>query len=238
MEVDVLAIAAHPDDVEISAAGTVMKLINQGYKVAILDLTAGELGTRGTSETRAAESAEASKLLGLHDRFNIQLADGFFDLSEENKRKIIVQLRRFRPKIVLLNAPHDRHPDHGRAYKLASDACFLSGLRKIETSWEGNVQQEWRPQSVYSYIQDRWIEPSFVVDVSDYADKKIEVLKAYKSQFYDPESDEPETPISGEEFFNFLKGRWSQFGRLIGVKYGEGFVTERPIGIEDITKLF
>lgn len=237
MKVDILAIGAHPDDVEISASGTIMKHVEMGRRVAVVDLTEGELGSRGSIQSRYEEAAQASKLMGLEERVNLQMADGFFDLSKVNKIKLIEQIRRFQPEIVLANAIQDRHPDHGRAGQLVSEACFLSGLRKIETSWQGEAQEKWRPKAVYHYIQDRHIEPDFIVDISEYAERKIEVLKAFKTQFYDPNSKEPKTPISGEDFFDFLKGRWKNFGRSIGVEYAEGFTVERPLGVDDILKL-
>ncbi|MCG8578126.1 MAG: bacillithiol biosynthesis deacetylase BshB1 [Flavobacteriales bacterium] len=237
MKVDILAIAAHPDDIEISAAGTLMKHIDMGKTVAIVDMTQGELGSRGTAETRKEEAAAASQLMGISARVNLEMPDGFFTDDKANKLKLIEQIRHFQPDKVLITAPSDRHPDHGRASKICSDACFLSGLLKIETEWEGAAQEKWRPQSVYCYVQDYYHHPDFVVDISDYVEKKIEVLKCFKTQFHDPSSSEPSTPISGENFFDFLKGRWSEYGRLIGAKYAEGFVAERPVGVEDITTL-
>lgn len=237
MKVDILAIAAHPDDVEISVAGTLMKHIDQGKKVAIVDLTEGELGSRGTVSDRYEEAANASALMGIHDRRNLQMEDGFFACSKSNLIKLVEQIRYYRPEVVLVNAVSDRHPDHGRASRLASEACFLSGLRRIETSLDLTNQELWRPKSVYHYIQDYYHQPDFVVDISAYVDRKIEVLKAFRSQFFDPESDQPETPISKQDFFEFLKGRWKEYGRLIGVDYAEGFTTERPVGVKDLTEL-
>lgn len=238
-KVDILAIAAHPDDIELSAAGTILKEIANGKKVAIVDITQGELGSRGTIETRYAEADAASKILGLSARHNIKLADGFFEVDEASLKLLITQIRRFQPEIVLANAPHDRHPDHGRGYELISRACFLAGLLKIETSWNGVPQEKWRPKAVYSYIQDRYIEPDFAIDVTDFVDQKIEAIKAFKTQFFNPEEkDGPKTPISGEEFFDFLKGRMSQYGRSIGVKYAEGFVKERTLGVDSLSDLF
>lgn len=237
MKVDILAIGAHPDDVELSSSGTIMHQIAKGNKVAILDLTEGELGSRGTVQTRYAEAAVASDIMGLTDRANIALSDGFFELSKENKIKIIEQIRYYRPEVVLVNAYRDRHPDHGRGAALAKDACFLSGLRKIETEFEGVKQEHWRPKAVYGYIQDYHLKPDFIVDITPYVDRKIEAILAYKTQFYNPNSNEPDTPISGKDFLNFLKGRWADFGRLIGVEYAEGFTADRPIGIDDITDL-
>ncbi|MCH2233544.1 MAG: bacillithiol biosynthesis deacetylase BshB1 [Crocinitomicaceae bacterium] len=236
-KVDIMAIGAHPDDVELSAAGTILSHIDQGAKVAIVDLTEGELGTRGTVETRYQEAADANKILGVSYRENLNLGDGFFDFSKENKIKIIEQIRRFQPKIVLVNAPRDRHVDHGRGSSLAKEACFLSGLRKIETTWKGENQEAWRPQSVYAYTQDYYIEPDIVVDITPYIDQKIEAIKAYKTQFWDPTSKEPKTPISGEDFFEFLKGRLAQYGRLIGVDYAEGYTVDRAPGVKNLLDL-
>ena len=237
MKVDILAFAAHPDDIEISAAGTLLKHIAQGKKVAIVDLTSGELGSRGSGEIRLVEATNSAKILGIEHRLNLKMADGFFDLSQENKLKIIETIRKFQPTIVLANAVNDRHPDHGRAAQLVSEACFLSGLNKIETSFEGNKQAPWRPKAVYHYVQDIFIKPDFVVDITPYVGKKIEALKAFKTQFFDPNSKEPLTPISGEKYFDFLKGRWMDFGRSIGVDYAEGYTVNRPIGIEDLTTI-
>lgn len=237
MKVDILAFAAHPDDVEISVAGTLMKHIALGQKVVIVDLTQGELGSRGTAETRFEESKKASEILGISDRVNLKLADGFFEVNRENKLKLIEQIRRFRPDIVLANSLSDRHPDHGRASLLEADACFLAGLSKVETSWEGKAQEPWQPKAVYHYIQDVHLKPDFVVDITAFVDRKIEALKAFKTQFYHPDSKEPVTPISGAEFFDFLKGRWMDFGRSAGVLYAEGFNVRRPMGIDDLTKI-
>jgi len=234
---DILAFGAHPDDVEISAAGTLLKYASEGKKIGIVDLTEGELGTRGTVDTRYAEAEAAGKLLGIKARHNLRMADGFFEPNEENKRLIIEQIRRFKPEIVFANSILDRHPDHGRAAKLVADACFLAGLRKIETEWEGKEQEAHRPRLVVHYIQDYYIEPDFVVDVTPFAEQKIEVIKAYSTQFYDPTSKEPKTPISGEEFFDFLKGRMLIAGRPAGMKYAEGFTIDRIFGVNDLFNL-
>lgn len=237
MKLDILAFSAHPDDIELSAAGTLMKHIAEGKTVGIVDLTQGELGSRGTIETRYEEADEASKIMGISVRVNLKMADGFFNDSEANKRLIIEQIRRFQPKVVLANAVEDRHPDHGRAAKLVSDACFLAGLRKIDTVWEGESQQAHRPKAVYHYIQDHYLKADFCVDITEFVDQKIEAIKAYKTQFYDPNSKEPVTPISGEEFFDFIKGRMMQYGRPIGAKYAEGFTVERELGINSFDDL-
>lgn len=237
MKADILVFAAHPDDGEISAGGTILKHVAMGKKVVIVDLTEGELGTRGTSETRFQEAKESSALLGISERVNLGLPDGFFDHSKENKLKLIEQVRRFRPEIVLANALSDRHPDHGRAALLEADACFLAGLSKIETEWNGEKQSAWRPKAVYHYIQDIHSTPDFVIDITAFADQKIEVLKCFRTQFFDPDSKEPVTPISGKEFFDFLRGRWMDFGRQIGVTYGEGFHVRRAPGVQDLMQL-
>lgn len=234
---DILAFAAHPDDVELSASGTLMKHIAAGARAGIVDLTQGELGSRGTVESRYAEATDASKIMGIHHRVNLKMPDGFFEINEENKVKIIEQIRRFRPKIVLANAVSDRHPDHGRAAKLVSEACYYSGLRMVETKWEGKEQEAYRPAAVYHYIQDYYLQPDLVVDITPFFEKKIETIRAFKSQFYDPKSDEPETPISGKEFFRFVEARMIEFGRPIGAKYAEGFTVERFPGVENLLDL-
>lgn len=237
MKVDILAFGAHPDDVELSASGTILKSIQQGKKVAIVDLTQGELGSRGTIETRYAEAADAATILGIEARVNLKMEDGFFQHSPENLRKIVEQIRYFRPRIVLANAIQDRHPDHPKGSKLVSEACFLAGLRKIETTFNGEQQEAYRPEVVYHYIQDRYSKPDFVVDMTEFVEQKFDSIRAYKTQFFDPNSTEPQTPISGKEFFEFLRGRMAEFGRQIGVEYAEGFTVERLIGVEDLFDL-
>ncbi len=234
---DILAFGAHPDDVELSASGTLMKHISLGKKVGIVDLTEGQMGSRGTVETRYSEAAEASKIMGLHARVNLQMDDCFFEINEQNKRLIVEQIRRFRPKIVFANAVKDRHPDHGRGSQLVSEACFLAGLVKFETTYNGESQEAFRPEAVYHYIQDKYIHPDFVVDVSEFYDRKIASILAYKTQFYNPESEEPETPISSKHFMDFISSRMIEFGRRIGVDYAEGFTTERIMGVKDLTEL-
>lgn len=236
-QIDILAIGAHPDDVELSASGTLLKHRAMGYSTGIIDLTQGELGSRGTKETRKEEAEAAARILGLTERVNLKMADGFFEHSEENLKLIIEQIRRFKPQIVLLNAVSDRHPDHGRGGKLASEACFLAGLRKIETTWNGEPQEAHRPQAVYHYVQDRYLQPDFVVDVTDFVEQKFDSIKAYKTQFWDPNSTEPKTPISGEEFFEFLRGRMAEFGRNMGVRYAEGYTVERIVGVNSLFEL-
>lgn len=237
MKLDILAIGVHPDDVELSCSGTILKHLAQGKKVGILDLTIGELGSRGSGELRLIEANNAAKVLGVSVRENIGLADGFFRNDKESQLEIIKIIRKYQPTVVLANAVSDRHPDHGRASKLISEACFYSGLIKIETALNGMNQENWRPKAVYHYIQDRFIKPDFVVDVSDFVDKKIEAIQCFSSQFFDPKSTEPTTLISGEEFFDFIKARMMQYGREIGVKYAEGFTAERYVGVEDILSL-
>lgn len=237
MKLDILAIGVHPDDVELSCSGTILKHIAQGKKVGILDLTIGELGSRGSGELRLIEAKNAAKVLGVEVRENLGLADGFFRNDKESQAEIIKIIRKYKPEIVLANAIKDRHPDHGRASKLISEACFYAGLIKIETSLNGINQDKWRPTAVYYYIQDRFIKPDFVVDVTAFVDKKIEAIQCFKSQFFDPNSNEPKTPISGEEFLDFIKARMMQYGREINVKYAEGFTSEKYIGVEDLLTL-
>jgi bacillithiol biosynthesis deacetylase BshB1 len=230
-QVDVLCIAAHPDDVEISAGGTVAKLIAQGYTVAIVDFTQGELGSRGSGPLRLKEAAEASRILNVKYRENLGLKDGFFQYDEESLKLIIEVVRKYKPTIVLTNALRDRHPDHARAAKMVSDACFYSGLNKIEG------MLHWRPKAVYHFNQDQYNKPDFVVDVTDFWDVKMASLMAYRSQFYDPQSKEPETPISGEGFFDYLKARAIDFGRPAGYQLAEGFQVARVPGVHDIMGL-
>jgi bacillithiol biosynthesis deacetylase BshB1 len=237
MKLDILAFAAHPDDVELSASATIMRHIEKGYKVGIVDLTQGELGSRGSVETRYDEAAASAKIIGLSARVNLKMDDGFFEVNEENKRKVIEQIRRFQPKIVLANAVSDRHPDHGRASKLVSEACFLSGLIKIETKWEGSVQAVHRPAAVYHYIQDYSITPDFVVDATPYLERKMQAIKAFKTQFFDPDIEGPQTPISGESFLQFIEARMRHFGRPAGYDFAEGFTVERYPGVNDLFEL-
>ncbi len=231
MKFDILAFGVHPDDVELGCAGTILASIQQGKKVGVIDLTRGELGTRGTVETRNKESADAAKVLGVQARENLDMADGFFEHNQENVLKIITAIRKYAPDILLCNAPEDRHPDHGRSAKLVSDAAFLSGLRKIETSLDGKQQQAWRPKYVFQYIQDRYLEPDFIFDISDFHDKKMEAIQCYATQFYNPELDEPNTYISSPEFLKSITSREMILGKRIGVRYAEGFISEKMIGI-------
>ena len=237
MKLDILAIGAHPDDVELSCSGTLAKEISRGKKVGILDLTRGELGTRGTAETRDAEAKSAAEILGVSIRKNLEFSDGFFTNNTAHQLEIIKVIRKYKPEIVLCNAIRDRHIDHGKGSQLVSDACFLSGLRKIETICQGNVQKEWRPKHVYHYIQWYDIEPDIVVDISGFMDKKIESVKAYKTQFYDEKNKEPDTPISSSNFFDSITYRARNLGRLIGTDYAEGFTVEGHAAVDSIFDL-
>ena len=237
MKADILAFGAHPDDVELAASGTVAAHVALGKKVVLMDLTCGELGTRGNAGLRKKEADAAAKLLGVEKRINLDLGDGFFEINETALKKIIEQIRLFQPEIVLANAVSDRHPDHGRGGDLVSRACFLSGLIKIETQHNGQQQAAWRPKAVYRYIQDHYIRPDIVVDITPYAEIKMQSILCYSSQFYDPQSTEPATPISTPEFLENIKGRMVQMGRFINARYGEGFNVERPAGVNDLTLL-
>lgn len=237
MKLDILAIGVHPDDVELSCSGTLLKHIAAGKKCGILDLTSGELGTRGSGPLRLQEAAEAAKILGVSIRKNLGMADGFFKNDTEHQLAIIKVIREYRPEIILCNAVTDRHPDHGRSSQLVSEACFYSGLRKIETEAGGKKQEAWRPKAVYHYIQDRHLKPDFIVDITDVVEKKMEAIQAFRSQFYNPGSDEPESPISVKNFLDVVKGKMSLFGRDAGFDFAEGFTTERSIGITDLFDL-
>lgn len=237
MKLDILAFAAHPDDVELSAAGVMIKEAKAGKKTGIVDLTRGELGTRGSAELRDKEAEKSAKILGLSIRHNLGMPDGFFEENETSLLKIVEQIRRFRPEVVLCNAPSDRHPDHGRAAKLVARACFLSGLIKITTSWENHAQEAWRPKAVYHYIQDRSIEPDVIVDITGCFDMKMEAVKAFSSQFYDPSSDAPQTPISSEDFLKSLEAKAILYGRLINVKHGEAYICDRTPGVQSLSEL-
>ncbi len=231
MKLDVLAFGVHPDDVELGCSGTLMAAQAEGKVTGIIDMTRGELGTRGTPEIRMEESALAANILGVKVRENLGMADGFFQHTEENLLKIITVLRKYQPEIVLANATEDRHPDHGRSAKLLADAAFLSGLRKIVTKENGIVQPIWKPAYVFHYIQDRFIQPSFVIDISPYMERKTASIKAYATQFFNPELDEPETYISSSQFLEGVKARAMLLGKRIGVAFGEGFSSEKTLGI-------
>ncbi len=234
MKLDVLVFAAHPDDAELGCGGTIVQQIELGKKVGIVDLTQGELGTRGDVETREKEAQKASESMGVMVRENLLMSDGFFTHSSQNLLKVVEMVRKYRPEIVLANSVTDRHPDHGKAAKLVSEACFLSGLIKVETHLKGKWQDKWRPKNVFHYVQDRMVEPDFVLDISSTFQRKMEAVKCYGSQFYNPESKEENTPISSEEFLFFLEARAREFGRSIGVEFGEGFVSDKKIGVQDL----
>jgi bacillithiol biosynthesis deacetylase BshB1 len=232
MQLDILAFGVHPDDVELGCSGTLLLANAEGKKTGIIDLTRGELGTRGSAATRLIEATASAKILGVHHRENLEMADGFLQNDELHQRKIIEVIRRFKPSIVLANAPEDRHPDHGKSAKLVADAAFLAGLIKIETKdASGNLQEAWRPSYVFHYIQDRFLEPNFIVDISSYINRKMESILAYTTQFHNPDLNEPQTYISSPQFLETVKGRDAMLGKRIGVEYGEGFITQKTIGI-------
>jgi bacillithiol biosynthesis deacetylase BshB1 len=237
MKVDILAFGVHPDDIELACAGTLLKHKDLGFSFGICDLTQGELGTRGSAELRLIEAENSKKILGAEFRVNLKMKDGFFEINEESIIKVIEVIRKFKPDIVFANAVSDRHPDHGRAAKLISESCFYSGLIKIKT-FENNVEQgAWRPKSVYHYIQDRNLKADFCVDISQYMEKKIESILAFSSQFKSDPNDGPQTPISGEQFYQFLYAKARAYGRDINVDYAEGFTVNRTIGINNIFNL-
>lgn len=237
MKLDILAFGAHPDDVELGCSGTLAKEIANGKKVGIIDLTRGELGTRGSAEIRDAEAAKASKILGIPVRENLNMRDGFFVNDEKHQLEIIKMVRKYRPEIVLCNAVDDRHIDHPKGSNLVSDACFLSGLRRIETELDNHKQEAWRPKLVYHYIQWKNIEPDFVVDISGFIDIKMEAIMAYDSQFYNPDTKEPETPITTKNFLDSIKYRAQDLGRITGVSYAEGFTAERYLAVNSLSDL-
>ena len=232
MKVDILAFGVHPDDVELGCSGTLIASAAQGKKIAVVDLTRGELGTRGTAETRDAEAANAAKAMNIYARENLQMADGFFQNDETNVRKVITAIRKYQPEIILCNAPEDRHPDHGRSSKLVSDAAFLSGLRRIETTDNNEPQKEWRPHYVFHYIQDRYLKPDFLFDISDEYEQKIKAILCYTTQFNSTDNSEPQTYISNPDFLDVIKARALMFGKRIGVKYAEGYLTTKMIGVK------
>jgi N-acetylglucosamine malate deacetylase 1 len=236
-KLDILAFGAHPDDVELGCGGTIAKEIALGKKVGIIDLTRGELGTRGSAEIRDQEALAAANILGVSIRENLNMRDGFFVNDEEHQLAIIRMIRKYQPEIVLCNALEDRHIDHAKGSKLVSDACFLSGLMKIETKYDGIIQKAWRPKAVYHYMQWKNLTPDFVVDISNFNKKRIEAILAYGSQFYDPNSKEPETPIATKNFLESLNYRAQDLGRIIGVDYAEGFNVERTLGVNSLTQL-
>ena len=238
MKLDILVLAAHPDDTELGCGGTIARQIALGNKVGIIDFTRGELGTRGTLETRDSEAAESAKILGVSARENLNLRDGYFQNTKESQHVVAGAIRKYRPEIILANAVHDRHPDHGKGSELAYDASFMAGLIKVETYDDaGKLQQPWRPKVIYHYIQSQLIPPDFVVDVSDYWDTKMAAIRAFKTQFYNPTSSEPQTYISTPAFLNMLEARGTEFGHGIGVKYGEGFTVRRFPGVKNLFDL-
>lgn len=237
MKLDILVFAVHPDDAELGCSGTILKHIAAGKKVGIIDFTRGELGTRGTAETRDEEAKASSEILGLHVRENLRFKDGFFKNDEEHQIELIKMVRKYQPEIILTNALHDRHPDHGRAGDLANDAIFLSGLVKIETFAEGKAQEAWRPRLVLQYIQDRYINPDIIVDISEYMDRKLDCIRAFKTQFDSPDKSQPQTYISTPEFLDSVIGRAREFGKNIGAKYGEGFTSRKLLGVDNLFNL-
>lgn len=234
MKLDILVLAAHPDDAELTCSGTIALHVAMGKKVGIVDLTQGEMGTRGTAELRLEEAEASARILGLSVRENLGLADAYFLNDREHQIAVIRKIRQYQPDIVLANAVTDRHPDHGRGAQLAIDSCFLAGLRKIETELDGQPQEAWRPAQVFHYIQSQYISPDFVVDISDYWEQKIQSIRAFGSQFFNPASDEPETYISSENFMKFIEARAREYGQSIGVTFGEGFTLNKQIGVKSL----
>ena len=234
MKADILAFGSHPDDIELSCGGTLMKAVDEGKKVAIVDLTEGELGTRGNAELRRQEAADAAKIMGVSERINLHMRDGFFVNDEKHQLEIIKMVRHYTPDIVICNAPSDRHPDHGKGSDLVREACFLAGLRKIATTYKDVNQQAFRPRVVFSYLQDQYIKPDFLVDISGYMERRLQAIMAYKSQFHNPDSNEPETYISTPQFKEGLTARTLLFGKYIGVQNAEGFIAHKQIGVRSV----
>jgi len=237
MKLDLLIFAAHPDDAELGCSGTILRAIAAGKKVGIVDLTRGELGTRGTAETRDAETVASNRILGLHVRENLEMRDGFFRNDEEHQIKIIQMIRKYTPEIVFSNAMHDRHPDHGRASDLVNDALFLAGLPKIRTEIAGIQQDAFRPRLLFQYLQDRYIEPDIIVDVTEFWDKKMECILAFKTQFFNPDSEEKETYISTPSFLKVVEARSRELGKAIGAEHAEGFTSRKLLGIDNLFDL-
>jgi N-acetylglucosamine malate deacetylase 1 len=238
MKLDVLAIGAHPDDVELGCSGTLINEVRRGKKAGIIDLTQGELGTRGTIETRYQEAADAAKIIGISVRENLKMRDGFFTNDEAHQMQLVKAIRKYQPEVVIGNILEDRHPDHGRGGWLLYDACFLSGLRQVKTTDdEGKEQEKWQPKMLLHYIQDRFYEPDIIVDVSDVWEQRMESIKAYRTQFYDPNSTEPQSYLSNPDFLDAIVARARSLGKRIGVKYGEGFVSKKNIGIANLDAL-
>ncbi|MBD1396023.1 bacillithiol biosynthesis deacetylase BshB1 [Pontibacter sp. JH31] len=238
MKLDILAFAAHPDDVELGCAGTLIAHIAAGKKAGVVDLTRGELGTRGTPAERVAEAEEAANIMGLSVRDNLGFADGFFANDKEHQLQIVRKVRQYQPEIVLMNALHDRHPDHGRGAAVVLEACFLAGLKMIKTLGDDGLEQAaWRPNAMYNFIQDRYITPDFVMDVTPYWEKKMETIRAFRTQFYNPDDNSPNTYISSPEFLGFIESRGKEFGHAIGVTYGEGFTAAKKVGVRNLFDL-
>jgi bacillithiol biosynthesis deacetylase BshB1 len=234
MKVDILAFGVHPDDIELGCSGSLIGAVAEGKKVAVVDLTQGELGTRGSAAIRLEEAAAAAAIMGIHARENLYMADGFFQVNEENIRKVITIIRKYQPDIILCNALDDRHPDHGRSARLVNDAAFLSGLRKIVTEYEGEQQAHWRPAYVFHYLQDRYMKPDFVIDISAHMEQKIAAIHAYSTQFNSPETEtEPATYISTPSFLDTIKGRAALLGKRIGVDFAEGFISPKIPGFRN-----
>lgn len=234
MKLDILVLAAHPDDAELGCGGTIAKHIALGHKVGIVDLTRGELGTRGTIQTRDGEAAESSKILGISARENLNLKDGFFNSSLEDQLAIVRIIRKYQPEIILANAIYDRHPDHGKGATIAFEANFLAALPKIESSLDGKLQMAWRPKALYHYIQSQYLKPDFIVDISNFMEIKMTAIRAYKTQFYDPHSSEPNTYISNPGFLKMVESRAQEMGYAIGANYGEGFTIRKSIGVKSL----
>ncbi len=237
MKLDILAFGAHPDDVEISSGATLLKYAKEGKSIGIIDLTEGELGTRGSTEKRYEEAKKASEFLGLKIRENLNMGDGFIAHSDENKLRIIECIRKYKPELILANSVHDRHPDHAKGAKIVAEASYLSGLRKIETEVDGIPQEAHRPRMLLHYVQDYYLTPDIILDVSETGKEKLELVKCFGSQFYNPNSKEPKTPISGEGFFDYLEGRMLNLGRELGVRYGEAYTIDRTLGVKDLFAL-
>jgi len=237
MKLDILVLAVHPDDAELGCSGTIVKHIALGKKVGIIDFTRGELGTRGSAEMRDQEAADSAVIMGLHARENLRFRDGFFENNEAHQLEAVKMIRKYQPELVLTNALHDRHPDHGKAGDLANDACFLSGLSKVSTQIDGVEQEAWRPRLVLQYIQDRYIKPDVIIDITPYFETKIAAIKAFKTQFFNPELDEPDTYISSPEFFESVIGRAREFGKTVGATYGEGFTSRKLLGVDNLFNL-
>ena len=236
-KIDILAIGAHPDDIELGCGGTILNEIHKGKKVGLIDLTAGELGTRGSVEKRKQESNKASKILGVDFRLNLAMKDGFIKNDENSQIQIIRFIRKYQPDVIICNAPDDRHVDHAEASKLVVSSSFLSGLVKINTKLDNNNQKPWRPNNLYHYIQWKNLEPTFVVDISQHIEKKMEAVLSYDSQFYNPKSEEPDTLISSEKFLDSITARSADFGRLIGVEHAEGFISNKLVGVKSLNDL-